>query len=77
MFCKREHMCYLNVQAPITTENVYWLFVTAKRIGRIYFSFNLKVRQSEYETVIDPDFLRDILPCYSPQVGFSYGFLKF
>jgi hypothetical protein len=36
--CKLEHMCYLNVQAPITTENAYWLFVTAKRISRIFFA---------------------------------------
>ncbi len=68
---------YVNVPAPITTQNVYWLFGTAKRTGRIYFSFNPKLAQSEYETVVDRDFLRDILPCYSPRVRLSYGFLKF
>jgi hypothetical protein len=24
MFCKFEHMCYFNVQAPITTKHAYW-----------------------------------------------------
>jgi len=49
-------MCYLNVQAPITIENAYWLFVTAKWTWRIFFSFSLKVTQSGYEMVINLGF---------------------
>jgi hypothetical protein len=38
MFCKLEHMCYVNVQAPITTENAYWLFVVQlKKLGDFFF----------------------------------------
>jgi hypothetical protein len=64
MFCKLEHMCYLNVQASITIENAYWLFLTTKRTGRIYFSFNLKVAQSRYEMISGywSRFFRDTLP---------------
>jgi len=77
MICKLEHMCYLNVQAPITTENPYWLFVTAKRNFKNFSFF-----QSEGNTIWARNgywskFLRDIRPCYSSPVRFSYGYLKF
>jgi hypothetical protein len=64
MICKLEHMCYLNVQAPITTENPYSLFVTAKRNFKNFSFF-----QSEGNTIWAwngywSKFLRDIRSCY-------------
>jgi hypothetical protein len=56
MFCKLEHMCYLNVQASITTENAYWLFVTAKWTWKSFSFFQYKVAQFEYEMVINLSF---------------------
>jgi hypothetical protein len=76
MFCKLEHMCYFNVQAPSTSENIiYSLFVTAKKSWRVFFSFYLKITKSGYETVIDPGFL-ETPPCYSALES-PYEYLKF
>jgi hypothetical protein len=55
MFCKLEHMCYLNVQAAITTKNAYWLFVTIKKTLKKEF-FQMKIAQSKYEMIIDLGF---------------------
>jgi hypothetical protein len=63
-FCKLEHiMCYLNVQAGITIENAYWLFVIAKKTWRV-FLFAIRLWKDNWSR-----FLRDTLQCYSPQVG--------
>jgi hypothetical protein len=56
IFWKLEHMCYLNVQATITTKNAYWLFVTIKSSSRGFFLYSLMVTQFEYEKVIDLGF---------------------
>jgi hypothetical protein len=49
-------MCYLNVEAPITTENDIDPFVIAKRTWKSFFSFNLKVAKFKYEKAIDSNF---------------------
>jgi len=54
MFCKLEHMCYLNKQTPIIIDDAYWLFVTTKKTRR--FFKNLKLVQFKYEMVIDLSF---------------------
>jgi len=56
MSCKLEHMCYLNLEATITIENAYWLFVIAEATQRDFFLCNLKVTQSKYEKFIDLGF---------------------
>jgi hypothetical protein len=77
MFCKFQRMCYFNVETSITTKNVYWLFITAKREFEEFFVF-----QSEGNTIRIwnghwSGFLRDTFRCYSPKIGFDYKYLKF
>jgi hypothetical protein len=76
MFCKFEHMCYLNVQAPITTKNAYWLFVTTKRTW-ILFIFQFVGSTIWERNDCWSRSWRDTLPCYSSQGRSSYEYLKF
>jgi hypothetical protein len=48
-------MCYLNVQAIITIEIFYWLFIANEKL-RGFFLYSFMVTQFEYEKVIDLGF---------------------